>query len=99
MQEKPLPHQKIVFVCCNQREPGERVCCADSDGQALRDTLKAMVAERGYRTKIRVSQTGCMDRCEDGANMMIFPDNLWLTGVTEADLDALLDRLIADIEE
>jgi len=98
MEENPLPHKKIVFVCCNKREPGERVCCADANGQELRDALKLMVKERGYRTKIRVSQSGCMDRCEMGANMMILPDNVWLSGVTEADLEPLLERLIADVD-
>ena len=99
MQENPLPHQKTVFVCCNRREPGERVCCASQGGQELRDTLKAMVKERGYRAQIRVNQSGCMDKCEDGLNVMILPDNVWLSNVTEADLEPLLDRLIADVEE
>ena len=98
MQEKGLPHRKIVFVCCNERAPGERVCCAAGGGQAIRDRLKAMVRERGLRGKIRVSQSGCMDRCEHGPNLMIFPDNRWLSGVSEADLDAILDDL-ADAAE
>ena len=98
MEEKSLPFEKIVFVCCHQRDSGERVCCADRGGVALRDALKARVRERGLRLRIRVSQSGCMDRCEDGANVMIFPDNLWLSGVTEADVDPLLDRLASDLK-
>jgi (2Fe-2S) ferredoxin len=30
--------------------------------------------------------------------MMVFPDNVWLSGVTDADLEGLVDRLIADLE-
>lgn len=97
MKENPLPHEKIVYVCCNQRDAGERVCCASQNGQEFRDRLKAMVKERGYRTKIRVSQSGCMDRCELGPNILILPDNVMLSGVTEADLEPLLERLIRDI--
>jgi (2Fe-2S) ferredoxin len=98
MQENELPYTKIIFVCCNSREEGERVCCASQNGVALRDQLKAMVRERGYHTKIRVSSSGCMGKCEEGANMMIFPDNTWLAQVEEKDLKILLDEIIADIE-
>ncbi|MFP6583529.1 MAG: (2Fe-2S) ferredoxin domain-containing protein [Candidatus Hydrogenedentota bacterium] len=98
MEKKSLPHQKIVFVCCNQREEGERVCCASRDSQALRDRMKQLVKERGYRTRIRISQSGCMDRCEEGANVMIFPDNEWLSHVVLEDAEGLVDRIIGDLE-
>lgn len=98
MFEKALPHGKIIFVCTNQREEGERVCCASQCGVELHARLKELVKERGYRTKIRVSKSGCMDRCEEGANMMLFPDNLWLSGMTDDDLEGLVDRMIADLE-
>ncbi len=99
MQENPLPHQKIVFVCCNQREEGAvRTCCANQNGVLIHQELKEMVKARGYRTKIRVSKSGCMDRCEAGANVMIFPDNVWLSDVMVEDLEALVDRLVAEVD-
>jgi (2Fe-2S) ferredoxin len=98
MEEKPLPHEKVVFVCTNRREPGERVCCAERGSVELHARLKELVKERGHRVRIRVSKSGCMDRCEDGPNVMIFPDNVWLCGVEERDLEAILDRLVADVE-
>jgi (2Fe-2S) ferredoxin len=98
MQENELPHKKIVFVCTNERAEGERVCCASSRGAEIHTRLKELIRERGYRTKIRVSKSGCMDRCEMGANVMVFPDNRWLTQIEESDLEPLVDGLIADIE-
>jgi (2Fe-2S) ferredoxin len=98
MQEQNLPHKKIVFVCINQREKSERTCCGSKDGAALHARLKELVRERGYRTKIRISKSGCMDRCEAGANMMVFPDNVWLSHVEDGDLKALVDRLVAEVE-
>jgi (2Fe-2S) ferredoxin len=97
-EQSGLPHEKVVFVCCNQRAEVERVCCASQGGQELRDRMKALVKEKGHRTRIRVSQSGCMDRCEEGANVMIFPDNRWLTHVTLDDAEAIIDGLIAEIE-
>ncbi len=95
MQEHALPHRVVVFVCVNRRAEGERVCCAARGGQEIRDNLKAMVKARGLQARVRVCQSGCMDRCEQGPNVMILPENSWLSGVAEADLPAILDRLAA----
>ena len=99
MLEKPLPYEKIVFVCANQRPPGERVCCADGGGGAFRDKLKAAVKERGLAARIRVSQSGCMHRCEKGPNIMVFPDNLWFSNVQESDLGPLLDKILDGVRK
>ena len=99
MHENPLPHPKVIFVCCNCREGEDaRVCCAKQGGEQLHAQLKDMVKERGYRTKIRVCKSGCMDRCEVGGNIMVFPNNQWLSHVTSEDLAPLLDRLIAEVD-
>lgn len=97
MEKRCQPHKRIVFVCTNQRAPGERVCCADRGGAELRDRLKAMVKERGLRGRIRVSQSGCLDRCEDGPNIMVFPDNVWYAGVRPDDLNVILEDAIASL--
>jgi len=97
VEKRVQPHKRIVFVCTNQREPGERVCCGGRCGGELRDRLKAMVKERGLRGRIRVSQSGCLDRCEDGPNIMLFPDNVWYAGVSPEDLETILDDIIASL--
>ena len=99
MEKRPLPYNKILFVCTNRRPECERVSCAPGGGDRLRDTLKAMVKERGLKGKIRVSQSGCMDRCEKGPNIMLFPDNVWYSGVCEADLESILADAILTLAE
>jgi len=94
MEKRSLPHRKIIFVCVNQRPPGDRVCCAGGGGAELRTKLKAMVKERQLAHLIRVSQSGCMDRCEKGPNIMVFPDNVWYCGVQEADLETILEEVV-----
>ncbi|MBI4559144.1 MAG: (2Fe-2S) ferredoxin domain-containing protein [Candidatus Hydrogenedentes bacterium] len=98
MLEHALPFQKIVFVCCNQREPGERECCANKGGKELRDKLKSMVKARNLQSKIRVSQSGCQDKCEHGPNLMVFPENRWFSHVSEAELEYLLESIIATLD-
>ena len=98
MEFNGLPFEKIIFVCTNQRDEGERVCCQRGGGCELRDTLKAMVKTRQLRSKVRVSQSGCMDRCEDGPNIMVFPDNVWFSHVGSGDLEAILDAVVRSLD-
>ena len=97
MKKQALPFRKIVFVCVNQREPGERVCCAGNGGAELHARLKEMIKERGLRGRIRVSKSGCMDRCEEGPNIMVFPDGVWYSHVTGPDLDGIVEQLIESL--
>jgi (2Fe-2S) ferredoxin len=97
MDKNSLPHRKIVFVCVNERPPEDRVCCTARNGVAIRNKLKSMVKERKLAHLIRVSQSGCMDKCEQGANVMIFPDNIWYSHVEESDCEALLEELITSL--
>lgn len=98
MDTQPLPYRKIIFVCTNQREAGERVCCMAGGGGELRDKLKAMVKARQMRSRVRVSQSGCLDKCEDGPNIMVFPDNVWFSHVTEADLESIVAAVARSLE-
>ena len=99
MEKQPVPHRKIVFVCTNRRDDATRVCCASRGGNELRDKLKAMVKARKLNARIRVSQAGCLDRCEQGPNIMVFPDNVWYSHVTEADLETILEEILATLED
>lgn len=93
MEEKVLPFKRIVFVCVNERNASDRVCCAARGGVALQEELKAMVKARGLKGRVRVCRSGCMDRCEQGPNVMIFPDNVWFSGVEPTDLPEIVDRI------
>lgn len=98
MEKQPVPYQRILFVCTNERPPGERPCCAAKNSAAIRATLKEMVEERGLRGRVRVSQSGCLDRCGTGPNIMVFPDNVWYSSVTLDDVDSILNDLVASLE-
>ncbi len=98
MQKRPMPHPKLVLVCTNCREDKSRKSCGDCGGVEIRDKLKAMVKERKLKGKIRVSKSGCLDRCEQGPNIMVFPDNVWYLEVQESDLETILDEIAATLE-
>jgi (2Fe-2S) ferredoxin len=96
MDTRPLPFQKINFVCTNARESGERVCCSGRGSVALHAELKEWVATQGLKRYVRVCKSGCMDRCEDGPNVLSMPDNTWLCGVDGEGLARIKAQLLAE---
>jgi (2Fe-2S) ferredoxin len=83
-------HHTLVLVCTNLRTDG-RECCADKGGAELHTKLKEQL--RSIDPMIRVSKSGCLDRCSEGATVVIMPQNIWLGGVTEADIPAITELI------
>ena len=94
MEESKPEFEKYVFVCVNERPGNERVSCGGHGcGKELRSALKDAVKKAGLAHKIRVSQAQCLDVCEEGPNILIYPDNTWLKHVELADVPAILEKL------
>ena len=93
MESRPAPYERILFVCCNEREPGEDAC-ANRGAAELQKRLKAIVAERGLKGRIRVSRSLCFGLCAEGPNICVMPDNAWYNHVGPDDLPAIVERHI-----
>ncbi len=94
MEKKAVPFLRTVFVCVNARESG-RVACGNPGrgGLELCESLKRAVKEKGLKGKVRVAKSGCLDLCERGPNAFLYPEGEWLSGLTQADVPALIDAL------
>ncbi len=85
-----------IFVCTNRRPDGHpRGSCAARGSEALRDYMKARVKELGL-TRIRVNSAGCLDRCELGPCVVIYPDGVWYRVTTRAEVDQVLQAHLID---
>ena len=82
-----------VFFCVNQREEGE-TCCNNFGAQRLRDYAKQRVKELGLHGngEIRINNAGCLDRCEEGPVIVVYPDETWYTYVDEEDIDEIIEE-------
>ena len=88
-------YEKHVFFCCNEREPGaERPCCAGRGAKEMRDYAKKRVKEQGLAGpgKVRINQAGCLDRCEEGPCVVVYPDAVWYTYVDKHDIDEIIEE-------
>jgi (2Fe-2S) ferredoxin len=84
--------EKHVFVCTNQREPGHpRGCCREKAGQEIRDALKAAIKEHGLKRKVRVNQAGCLDQCEHGPTIVVYPEATWYGFVKLEDVPEIVE--------
>ena len=60
----------------------------------MRDYLKARVKAEGLAGfgGVRVNNAGCLDRCELGPVMVVYPQAVWYSYVDQEDLDEILER-------
>ena len=92
IEEQAIPYICQVFVCTKDRQ-GIRESCADGDSLSIRSLLKDEVKSRGWKDRVRVSQCGCVGLCTKGPNVIIYPQNIWFSGVTESDLPEIIYRI------
>ncbi len=88
--ESPLYYRIHVFACTNRRPDGHsRGSCAGRGSEPLRDYLKARAKELGLGD-VRINSAGCLDRCELGPVMVIYPEGVWYAYRSREDLDEIL---------
>lgn len=79
-----------IFICCNRRPDGHRRgSCAAKGSEDLRQYMKLRAKELGL-SRVRVNQSGCLDRCELGPALVIYPEGVWYSPKTREDVDAIL---------
>ena len=81
-----------IFVCTNQREPGSPRGCCDPKGTAeLHKAFKEAVVARGLKMSVRANKAGCLDQCEHGPNVVVYPEAVWYGGVQIEDVPEIVD--------
>lgn len=95
----PRPYYRLhVFCCINERPPHhERGSCSVRGAVPLRNYMKAKAKALGLGD-VRVNAAGCLDRCELGPTMVVYPEGIWYHYETTADVDEILERHIQNGE-
>jgi (2Fe-2S) ferredoxin len=89
------PFERHIFVCCNQREPGHpRGCCDPHATDWLQKAFKKALAARGLNRTVRANRSGCLDQCEHGPTVVVYPEAVWYGGVAESDVDEIIESHI-----
>lgn len=85
-------YEHHVFFCLNQRDDG-RACCANHDAAAMQEYAKDRVKRLGIngKGKVRINKSGCLDRCDEGPCVVVYPEAVWYTYVDRHDIDEIID--------
>jgi (2Fe-2S) ferredoxin len=95
-QDPPQFFRLHVFCCTNERPAGHpRGCCKEKGSERLRDYLKARAKELGLKD-VRINTSGCLDRCELGPSVVVYPEGVWYTMANKADADEILTTHLRD---
>ncbi len=97
---RPMSYYRYhLFFCTNQREDGSN-CCGRFGAQKLRDYAKGRCKELGLVSNgsVRVNSAGCLNRCEKGPLMVIYPEETWYRYVDQADVDEIIDSHLCNGE-
>ena len=83
--------ERHVFCCTNQRPEGHaKGCCANKKSVQLKAYMKKKTKEVVPKKNIRINASGCLDQCEYGPAMVVYPDNVWYSYQSEEDIDLII---------
>ena len=93
----PGPYYEAHVFCCTNRRPAghPRGSCADKGSEDLRDYMKDRAKQLGLK-KVRINASGCLDRCELGPTVVIYPEGVWYSAPTRDDIDEILQKHLID---
>jgi len=104
-----MKYEKHIFICTNQRAPGEKKSCGEACGLELVKEFKKLIKDQKLSGRIRAQKTGCLDACEYGPSLVVYPEGIFYGGVTSSDVKEIFEehilenrpvkRLIIDFEK
>ena len=87
------PFERHVFVCHNTRpadaprppaQPMERASCTRGCNNCR--------SEAGLGGKVRINKSGCLDQCEHGPTVVVYPEAVWYGNVKPEDAEEIVAR-------
>lgn len=86
-------YRRHIFVCENTRDSGHpRGCCMARGAEAVREALKAEIKKRNASAGMRVNKAGCLDQCEHGVTLVVYPEAVWYGFVQPSDIPEIVEK-------
>lgn len=84
-----------IFICINERPKGDpRGCCAETGSVELHAFFKKEVERLGLKGTVRANKAGCLDHCEYGPSIVIYPEGVWYWVGNNEDVTEIMERHI-----
>lgn len=86
---------KHIFICANERPPGAaRRSCGEQHGLQLVEEFRKQLREKKLPIRIRAQKAGCLDICDHGPTVAIYPEGVFYVNVQIADVIDIIDQHI-----
>lgn len=84
-----------MFVCNNQRAAGNPRGSCNADGsEALRNAFKSELKKYQLGPLVRANSAGCLDQCELGPTLVIYPQGIWYGNVQVSDVPRIIEETL-----
>jgi (2Fe-2S) ferredoxin len=82
-----------LFICTNERDgSAARPSCLPRHSKRLKNAFKDAVKEAGLKHKVRANEAGCLDQCEHGPVVVVYPEAVWYGFVQLEDVDEIVSE-------
>ncbi len=82
-----------VFVCHNVRPEGApRPSCTTDGKSELATQLQQLTKAAGLSSRVRINKSGCLDQCEHGPTVVVYPQGVWYGGVRPEDAAEIVEE-------
>ncbi len=89
----PAPYRLHVFVCTHERPPGApKPSCQRRGAEAVLGAFKKAIREKGLEAEVRANASGCLDACNRGVSVVVYPEAVWYGGVREEDVARIVEE-------
>ena len=87
------PFERHVFVCQNVRPEGAPRPSCTTDGKSdLLPQLQQFAKAAGLGGRVRINKAGCLDQCEHGPTVVVYPEAVWYGHVRPEDAEEIVSE-------
>ena len=88
-------YDKHIFICVNQRAAdAPRKSCGEAHGMEIVEAFKKKLKEKNLPIKLRAQKAGCLDICDFGQTIAVYPEGVFYVGVELYDIDEIIEEHI-----
>jgi len=87
-------YDKHVFVCINSREAIDKNSCGEKGFEIRTALIKELTLHPDVNIKVRVNKSGCLNECEFGPAIVIYPEGFWYYNVSLSDVSEIIKRSV-----
>ncbi len=99
MLKEFAPYKRLVLVCTNVKNDETKPCCGRKDGEAIFTNIREEIRSKNLSDVVRVSKTGCLGKCVNGPNIIVYPDGIWYSEVRLEDIKDIIGDITLGFEE